>query len=345
MDKEGDAAAKTITDALGAYRCARVRLPFKDFNECLLKNVATGMISELLKDAKPLGGHTVEPFDHIAKLATQRKKMNPEKAVDTGWEIFHNLMGGGSREREVTILTADTGVGKTAWALNLLYRISGRVNTLIISGEEDNVEIFGRLITIYTKKPWATYYDNYAQLKSGSQVTEKDIEDANKFYSLKGTMFWCGETNLPINQITELIKFCHQRYNTRFILIDHLHHFIDADSGEHERFAIEKFLKGLNALVKNIPVHIMVICHPNKEVGDNVRRVYMNQLKGSAAIKQYAWNVISLARNTEEGQTSVECWLQKKRYSMARQGFCYFTVDNPDTAIYEQGTRGDYHDG
>lgn len=52
MDEAGDRAADEITRRLGSERCRRVKLPYKDANECLMKGVPVDVIRDAIRTAK-----------------------------------------------------------------------------------------------------------------------------------------------------------------------------------------------------------------------------------------------------------------------------------------------------
>ena len=63
------------------------------------------------------------------------KGISKYRGSSTGWTEFDNLLGG-LRPNELTILTGETGSGKTTWAVNLGYRLSKDNHPVLIASFE-----------------------------------------------------------------------------------------------------------------------------------------------------------------------------------------------------------------
>lgn len=120
MDEAGRNGIEKVADKLGRYRCLNVLLPLKDANDCLKAGFTNGEISEILARAKRFESKLVKrPDDFFEKLLQRHETPLTTK---TGWPSFDDLLGG-IRPNELTIITGETGSGKTTWGVNLCYRL------------------------------------------------------------------------------------------------------------------------------------------------------------------------------------------------------------------------------
>jgi len=124
MDEAGRKGAERVAEKLGRYRCLNVLLPLKDVNDCLKAGFTNAEMTEILARAKrfesPLVKNSDNFFDEIRDLHSGKSE---SKGLPTGWQDFDNLLRG-IRPTELTVLTGETGSGKSTWAANLAYRLS-----------------------------------------------------------------------------------------------------------------------------------------------------------------------------------------------------------------------------
>jgi DNA primase len=121
MDEAGRKGVEKAADKLGRYRCFDVLLPLKDANDCLKAGFTNQEIAEILTKAKrfesPLVKTSENFFDEIRDLHSGNLE---SKGLLTGWKKFDDLLNG-IRPTELTVLTGETGSGKSTWAANLAY--------------------------------------------------------------------------------------------------------------------------------------------------------------------------------------------------------------------------------
>lgn len=124
MDEAGRKGAEKAADKLGRYRCLNVLLPLKDLNDCLKAGFTNAEITEILARAKRFESPLVKTSDNFFDEIRDLHSGNLEsKGLLTGWQDFDNLLQG-IRPTELTVLTGETGSGKSTWAANLAYYLA-----------------------------------------------------------------------------------------------------------------------------------------------------------------------------------------------------------------------------
>ena len=326
-DNDGENAAEKIANMLGAFRCKRLIFPngVKDFNDALKAGMTTEDVEKLIQDAKIIEKPEVSDTTDMHVRMMKRIAYKPNVGMMTGWGNFDNLLRG-YRGGEVTVLTADTGIGKTTWALNTTYKLVDKGHgVLLIIAEGTPEKATSKLYSIHSCKCFETMINENLAQTTENKFTKDDLELCREYYEKKNLLFWTGN-QLNLQKCQDLIHYTSVYNDTKFILIDHLHYAINPEGSENERYEIEKFMRGIARTAIDTDTHIMLIVHPNKEVGLE-GKVYMNMLKGSSAIKQEAANVISLYRDRKNLETDVTVWVQKCRDDAGKEGEAICEID------------------
>ncbi|MFA6450694.1 MAG: DnaB-like helicase C-terminal domain-containing protein [bacterium] len=325
-DEAGDRAAENIA-ALISRPCSRLKFPdgIKDGNDALLAGMNGEDIQRLIDAAESMRrGDIADSAEIHDRLVASLGNISP--AIKTGWKYFDLLLGG-MRPGELTTVSADTGIGKTSWAANLIYQIiKQNYPGLIVTAEDSPEQFYSKLCSIHTGLCFETLHDENLRDNPQYLFTKNNFQDCRNYFSNRDVYYWNGRGSLSGDQVSNLIRYCGLAYDVRLAVVDNLHHFISASNIEQERHAIEQFTRGLARCAIETGVHILLVCHPTKETGIT-GRVHMNYLKGSASIKQDSHNIITLYRNREHFQTETEAWIQKCRSASAREGKVIFSFN------------------
>lgn len=196
----------------------------------------------------------------------------------------------GLRPGELTVVTADTGVGKTTWCTHLAINAAMQKAGVWICSWEMRPEIILRKIaSIALRKPM--------------KLTDFNIEDSKAFD------VWCDKYSVYINPSTSVTNIDSieagiieaKKNDVKVILLDHLDYLVK-NNKEKQHEAIEESVRRLHEIALSQSVHILLICHPKQSSsGDDIG---LHSLKGSSAIKQYADNVIVLYRASRTDPTA-----------------------------------------
>lgn len=205
-----------------------------------------------------------------------------DKGYSTGWECLDYYMQG-LRKGEVTVVTADTGAGKTTFCTHLMINCAMQgISVWINSWEMNPATTMRKLASIVLRKPMKV-----------CPFTEEDslIWDA-----------WCARYKVWVNLHTvgcdinylakKLIEA--KKCGVEIVMLDHLDYLVNMRKEKlHE--AIDDTVKRLHELAFGLSMHFILICHPRQSLSSS-DEIGMHALKGSSSIKQYADNILVLHR-------------------------------------------------
>lgn len=224
-----------------------------------------------------------------------------DRGFTTGWRSLDRFMQG-IRRGEVTVITADTGVGKTTFATQLCVNTAMQgIPVWINSWEMKPAIIMRKIASIVLRK--CMKLQNF---------TDRDNEQFN---------FWCSRFRVYINPNTigtTLATLSKQlayakSIGIELVMLDHLDYLVNYRKEKlHE--AIDETIKTLHELAFYHSMHILLICHPRQTFAAS-DEIGIHSLKGSASIKQYADNILILHRCS---RTDKQADTSKTKISIAK---------------------------
>ena len=316
-DPAGEEGAKKLVEKIGAKTIKRIKLPLKDFNDCLMAGYTKDDAQKWLDTAEE---YKPQHFVHISDLYARmddlytRQDKGCGKKLE-GWNDFNERIGG-LRESEVTVLTGDTGSGKSTFALNVFYTmINQGERVLIASTEMATEQVVAILFTMFAKKNFKDF-------------AEEDYRKCLIWFSDKPVYFVDVHGRLSIDQINDYVTYGKRKFDIQFVLLDHLHFFIKRIT-DNEARDISEFMFEIVAIAKQTSTHLWLIAHPSKLDNDK-GIVRMNNIKGSSSVKQDAFNVITVWRDRdaeEAGNNDVVIDFEKVRHTSGKGGRKRYVFD------------------
>ena len=205
-----------------------------------------------------------------------------DKGYSTGWECLDYYLQG-LRKGEVTVVTADTGAGKTTFCTQLMVNCAMQGIAVWINSWEMKPETTMRkLASIILRRPMKVCNFN-------AHENEQFDEWASRYrvYINPNTI------GTDINSLSKQLVQAKQ-LGIEIVMLDHLDYLVNSKKEKlHE--AIDETVKRLHELAFALGMHFLLICHPRQSSGGG-EEVGMHGLKGSSSIKQYADNIIILHR-------------------------------------------------
>lgn len=235
-----------------------------------------------------------------------------DKGYSTGWRNLDNYLHG-LRKGEVTVVTADTGAGKTTFCTQLMVNCAMQgIPVWINSWEMKPETTMRKLASIVLRRPMK--YQTFSEHEN-EQFDE-----------------WSSRYKVYINPNTigtDIHSLAHQLYEAKklgveIVMLDHLDYLVNSRKEKlHE--AIDETVKQLHGLALDLGMHFLLICHP-RQTGSSGEEVGIHSLKGSSSIKQYADNVLVLHRCARTDSTAdknkVKVRIAKNRM-FGTEGNCY----------------------
>lgn len=292
-DDAGRSGARSMADRLGHHRVRLGLVPeaYNDSNEALVAGeLDPGSIIQHAKHMPHDGVTTVEEAGQTFLLQLD----NPVGMVGagTGWSDLDGLLGGW-REGEVTLVTGDTGCGKTTLASQAALYQAQQGNGVLMCPFE--------LGAVRQVAKWVRQDLSCPPVDAEKTKVEESVE------KLVGLPLWLysARGELDIETVRQTLLYSVHRLGTRFIVLDHLH-FVSGE-GQGERSRLDGLMRVCAEVAVDTGAHILALAHPSKmsrEAGDN-GIVQANDLKGSSGLKQLSDNVLSVWRPRNDDRSDV----------------------------------------
>lgn len=216
-----------------------------------------------------------------------------DKGLSTGWPCLDRYMQG-LRRGEVTVVTADTGSGKTTFCLQLAFNAAMQgVPVWINSWEMKPAIIMRKLASLVLRRPM--------KINNFNAHENEQFDEWCRRYSVYVNPNTIGTS---INALAAQLVQAKER-GVEVVVLDHLDYLVNF-SREKLHEAIDETIKRLHELAFNLSMHFLLICHP-RQTSTGTEEVGIHSLKGSSSIKQYADNIIVLHRCSRTDVQSDPC--------------------------------------
>ncbi|WP_173489372.1 DnaB-like helicase C-terminal domain-containing protein, partial [Marinobacterium sp. xm-d-509] len=312
MDEPGQASAKACATLLPPGKAFIASLPLKDPNEMLVAGRGREVVSAMW-DAKP---YRPDGIVNAADLWDRVRKPKENNSVAYPWDAL-NRKTLGARKGELVVLTAGSGVGKSAVVREIAYHLMNNGQTVGMLMLEENIE--------RTALGFMGLHLNHPLHLDRGDFTEEELHAAFTATSGSGKLYLYdhfGSTSA--GNLLERVRYLASGCGCDFIVLDHISIAVsDAEANDtdlDERRLIDMLMTKLRSLVEELGVGMFVISHLRRPQGkghEEGAMTSLSQLRGSHAIAQLADFVIGLERNQQDEETRNETTLRvlKNRFS------------------------------
>lgn len=332
-DEAGEAGAERAANMLGRYRCKRVLPALHDVATMLEAGMTHDELATCVDNARPYEDEKVKPTSAYAAQLKAKIESPEPKGRPTGWSSLDRLWGG-IRDGELTVVTGDTGSGKSTWTTAFaLHRLLAGEPVLIAPFEMRPPDVVGKLVSMV----------------SGKSVFDLPSPDFDHYAEevCKLPLYWFDcYGSCPLDQIKEAIYSSVRRRGVRFVVLDHLHFFLEVDKPQDERFRIDEAVRALKSWSLDLGIHIVVVVHPHQLGQDRngkTRKPDLGNLKGSSEIKKTADNGIRIHRKRNEnrtGRAEAKLTILKCRSPAGTEGSIPFLFDRDSETYTEKNISG-----
>lgn len=323
QDEAGKKAALEVQQVIAMNKYRNIRLPAKDANEWLIEfEPSKEDFEKLMRNAERCSlPHVKDMMDVFLEMPSEMPK-----GLSTGWKNLDDLIGG-IRKQEVNVVTANTGVGKTTFCVNLAYNLAMQgARCWMNSYEMYEISIARKLLSLIVGKNMKTgHVDDITRTMGIQWLKDKKFilhDDSCEISSVK-----------EMNKIFEKVNMVH---NIDYVFFDHLDYLFCDDHSRDLNEDSKQVMIHLKKLAKHYNVGIILVAHPRK-MGPQQQELEIKDIKGSISIPQYADNVIILTRI--KGDAGVEDYtkisVQKNRLT-GRQGTGKLYYDYDSDRFFDQ---------
>jgi len=282
-DSRSKQAINQFSKKLDMERCSFVRLLEEDSPNGPLEALNQGLnLKSIISRAKSLKHKEILTFNQLREDVLG-EFLNADEAAGVKWKRFPGLSSilKGHRRGELTILTGQTGTGKTTLLSEMsLDLCSQGINTLWGSFEIKNVRLVKAMMCQYSGLNLETSISHFNYW-------------ADKFDNLPlYFMSYFGAHSL--NTVLETMSHAAYVYDIEHIILDNLQFMMSSSAGKFtERFsAMDYAISALRNFASSANVHVTLVIHPRKENQDS--ELQTASIFGTAKASQEADNIVIL---------------------------------------------------
>ena len=323
-DEPGQKAATQIAQLFSPGKVHILKLQLcNDPNDYLMKGLEKEYINEwfrapaFMPDGLVLGSDSSN-LDEIINYK------EPE-CIPYPWPALNKKLYG-IRLSELTLFTADTGIGKTTFMKEIEYSLLQNEDLKergygvgFLHLEEPKRETLLGMLSIHNDKP----YHLPDTPKSPEEISKAYEEVLNNKRVVVYDHFGSNEIDTILAKIRHMAAL-----GCRYIVLDHLSIIVSDQSGD-ERKQLDEISTKLKTLTLNLNIAVIAVIHINRQ----------GQVRGSAGPEQVSNNVIRLIRDKKE----VDDWrrnvtqmdIEKCRLSGRTGPACWVYFD-PDTGRLQE---------
>ena len=306
----------------------------KDAND-MLKDGLGAMINQCIFQAKKYRPDSIlagkELWDVIQK-DTPPGLMSPYPKL--------NAMYHGFRPRELYLITAGSGIGKSTIAKEILWSFfeqGKRIGVLCL--EEGVKRATEGFMSLYLNHPIHVQRPPIEKLKEAFDHLTHD--DRYYIYDHWGSS--------QIDAILAKIKFMAVALGCEWILLDHISIIVSGSDElqDNERLLIDQFMTKLRTLIENTGIGVLAIVHlkrPGQGKGYNEgRQVSLTDLRGSGSLEQLSDGVIAAERDQQGEQKNITVLRALKNRPIGVTGVADTLAYNPITGRTLPATDSDFN--
>tara|TARA_R100001039_G_scaffold38834_1_gene41966 strand:- start:1458 stop:3290 length:1833 start_codon:yes stop_codon:yes gene_type:complete len=277
-DEAGNEGTQEIIKRLGRERCMIVRLPSKDWNECLMASIPDDVMADCYANAESLDPDKLVGIDAFAE-GLHHLLDNPMETGGLGlpWDKAEHLIR--LRGSETTIWTGWNGHGKSQLLgfIAVSSLIKERVPFCIASMEMKPTISLLRMVR------------QAAGVGTPSHAFADAILDA-----MRGNLWIYDQLDsADIIEMLSAFKYAAKRYSVKHFIVDSL---AKLGIGEEDYDGQKKAINALTNFAHEMDVHVHLVAHPRKGM-DEDRPPNKMDVRGGASLTDMADNVITVWRN------------------------------------------------
>ena len=314
MDDVGQEAAKECARLLRPGQARIAHLPLKDASEMLQANRGSEIV-QAMWDAQE---YRPDGIINAKELWDSVKKPKENNCIPYPWAGL-NEKTLGARKGELVVLTAGSGVGKSAVIREIAYDFLNKGQKVGMMMLEENVDRT-------TLGMMGLYLDHPLHLDRGDYTEEQLREAFDKTAGSGDLWLYDHFGSTSAGNLLDRIRYLAVGCECDYIILDHISIAVsdaeaNSDSNLDERKLIDMLMTKLRSLVEELGIGLFVISHLRRPQGDkgheNGALTSLSQLRGSHAIAQLSDFVIGLERDQqdEENRNETTVRVLKNRFS------------------------------
>lgn len=243
----------------------------------------------LIAECEPIADAAESTFERIKKRANGQYD---EFGLETGFKCLDRCLWG-LQKSDLVIVAARAGVGKTAFALNVISHagLEDKKKVAFFSLEMPKNQITERLFSINTEI-------SNSDLKAGRVTNKfKAVEQVKKNLQ-DSKIFIDDQSNNTVQSMLLKAKRLKRKEGLDLVVIDYLQ-FIKPQEKSGNRFQdVGEIARGLKSMARELNVPVIALCQLNRQLDNEDREPTLADLRESGEIENNADIVMFLNRKS-----------------------------------------------
>lgn len=329
QDDPGRDATEEAVQLLPPGKVKIAKLPEKDASDVLVNHGPEALVKAFWNASawKPDG------IREGVEFTRERVK----KATPAGFTLRYPKLQGmtfGLRKRELTLLTAGSGIGKSTWAREIAYAVHQEHGCKIgnVYLEEQNETTVQAYVALHNNVP-------LGRLRATPDLlTDQQWDEALARVVHRDMWFYDHFGSLACDNLISKLTYLAQVCQVDFTVLDHISIVTSGleSSSEGERKDIDILMTRLQSLIQATGMGIIAIVHLKRKPGVSFNdggQVSLSDLRGSGSLEQLSHNVYALERD-QQADGDAKCLAQIRVLKCRETG----DTGEADELIYDRKT-------
>lgn len=263
-----------------------------------LKNAAMQRIDIQVEERNKRKSDIAEILNDCLTDIDKQYNSKTEEQLFTGFSDFDKVTAG-FHPQELTIIAARPGVGKTAFAIQLLLNLAQKKNYgLFVSREMSTLQIGKRILSNYSGV-------DGQKLRFCKSLNDDDWQKIGQASGCVSQLpVEISDTLSNIQEIRTRCRELHNKNKLDILFIDYLGLLKTLKKCESRRTEIEDISRQCKELSLEFEIPVVVLAQLNRENEKDKREPKLIDLRESGAIEQDADNVVFLHVPKEADETA-----------------------------------------
>ncbi len=256
------------------------------------------------KGMAPIRDVLENTYAHLGNLAKNAGKL---PGVPTGFSTVDAFLSG-LNDSDFIILAANTGVGKTSFALNICSnaaKLCGKA-VVVFSLEMSNEQLALRLIA-------GEALIDSRKLRTGILDEDEWVAIAHASETLANTKIYLADaTGITVNEMKAKCRRLNEEIG--LVIVDYLQLVQSGVRADNRATEVAMISRALKIMAKDLNVPILCLSQLSRSSDKQERRPRLSDLRESGAIEQDADVVMILYRENPETPETVKLLIEKNRH-------------------------------
>jgi len=314
---DADDPGKSAATTMGDWLCSEVDVYTVELERTLGKDAAdyyvAGYDTEILEALRQAQKYEPEGVMNACEFSIEDLLVPLEEGYPLPYPGLQSKLHG-IRKAEITTLCAGTGIGKSTLSREIAYSLLEQGCTVALVALEDQAMVGAQAIMAIDMNIPLHQMRMHPPAKSDLQPSYDKLIKSQKLY------LWKHFGKMDSDNFFDKMNYYAKSKGVDFIVLDHLSSVVASSKESNERRAIDNMMQYMSELVVDTGVGLIQVVHLKRPTGDKSfsrgGEVSLDDLRGSASIEQYSWNVIGIERD----QQGEDCDFSRVRVLQA--GYC-----------------------